>query len=147
MPRFQLPCSKILPILDEMPKYKSISVNELSKRAERVATDIETTGTVYRVTRPGRAPMVFVDESSYASLQETVQFLLRHPNWREEFEQSDRDFAAGRYVTLDDYLAERGLDPAEGRPLAVGKRAARRASASRSTKGSARTARARSRAS
>jgi len=129
-----------------MPKYKTISMTELSKRAERIATNIEASGTIYRVTRAKGTPMVFVDEERFASLQATVQFLLDHPNWREEFEQLDRDYAAGRYVTLDDYLAERGLDP-DGRPLALGKSASRRAPASRSTKSPARTTRARSRAS
>ena len=129
-----------------MPKYKTVSVNDLSKRAERIATDIEASGTVYRVTRSGHAPMILVDEMSYASLQTTVQFLLRHPNWRAEFEQADRDYAEGRYVTLDEYLLERGLDP-DGRPLALGKRVPRRTRSATAAKSASRSSRVRSRVS
>jgi hypothetical protein len=56
-----LPCSKILPIVDEMPKHKTISMTQLAKQAERIAMDIESSGATYTVKRPDHRAVIVVD--------------------------------------------------------------------------------------
>jgi hypothetical protein len=113
-------------MLEQMQKL--ISMSELVADPEKIARDIETAGTVYRIKRPGRSRLLLVDKKYIKRLEATIEFETLHPNWREEFAQSDRDLALGLCRTLDEILKERGLEP---RPL----QPARRRRARRRTRG------------
>jgi PHD/YefM family antitoxin component YafN of YafNO toxin-antitoxin module len=85
-----------------------ISVTDLVRNAKRIAREIETEGTVYRITRGGRGSMVLVDEEYFdgwmAALDE-----MRRPGWREALAETERDVIAGRGRTLDVIAKEMGL--------------------------------------
>jgi PHD/YefM family antitoxin component YafN of YafNO toxin-antitoxin module len=110
---------------------KIISVTDLVRHAASIAREVESEGTVYRITRGGRGSMVLVDESYFngwmAALDE-----MRRPDWRETHAQTTRDFAAGRGHDLDAVVKELGL---EGHPLPNRKAPARRTARSRRAKG------------
>jgi PHD/YefM family antitoxin component YafN of YafNO toxin-antitoxin module len=88
---------------------KIISVTDLVRNASSIAEEIEAEGTVYRITRGGRGSMVLVDEHYFngwmAALDE-----MRRPDWREVYDQTTRDIAAGRGRSLDVVAKELGLE-------------------------------------
>ena len=136
-----LPCSKPAHMLEAMDR-KMISMARLAKDPEKVARDIDSSGAVYCITRPGgRTAMMMMDEDSFETLQLQLE-LARNPALREQIDQSRRDFAEGRYRTLDEIEKELGLDrPAQPRRRSAGARTA----TARGAKGNARTSRARNR--
>jgi PHD/YefM family antitoxin component YafN of YafNO toxin-antitoxin module len=126
-------------MLEEM--RKTISLAQLAKDPERIARDIDSSGAVYYVKRPGHRPMLLMDEEYFEGWRVVIE-LMQQPNWREELEQSRRDFAAGRYRDLEEVVKELGLDrPAQPRR----RRSAPRASGARTAKGARRASRARGR--
>jgi antitoxin YefM len=127
-------------MLDAMDR-KTISMARLAKDPETIARDIETSGAIYCIKRRGRPPMLLMNEEYFEGWRVVIE-LMQQPGWREELEQSRRDFAEGRFRSLDEIEKEFGLD----RPTPT----RRRGTAARSTrtsraKGPQRTARARSR--
>jgi len=88
---------------------KIISVTDLVRNAASIAREVEDEGTVYRITRGGRGSMVLVDEEYFngwmAALDE-----MRRPDWREVYDQTTRDIAAGRGRDLDVVVKELGLE-------------------------------------
>lgn len=134
--------NQILSILGEMPKHKTVSMSDLSEHAERIATDIETSGAVYRINRRGHKAMVLADLDYVRGLLATLDFLNAHPNWKEELAEHER---LG-YMPLDQWLQEHGLDT-KGRPLRNRSSATRRTSTQGTRIGSTRAGRARLRAS
>jgi PHD/YefM family antitoxin component YafN of YafNO toxin-antitoxin module len=110
---------------------KIISVTDLVRHAASIAREVESEGTVYRITRGGRGSMVLVDEDYFngwmAALDE-----MRRPDWREAHAQTTRDIAAGRGHDLDLVVKELGL---EGLSRAARKTPARRTARRRRGKG------------
>lgn len=107
--RSTLPCSKPEHMLEAMEK-KTISMAQLAKNTEQIADDIEASGTLYRIRRPGRKTMLLMDTEYFESWVATVEFMQDHPNWRSELEQSERDYRAGLYIPYDQLRKELGLD-------------------------------------
>jgi PHD/YefM family antitoxin component YafN of YafNO toxin-antitoxin module len=101
---------------------KIISITDLVRNTASIAREVETEGTVYRITRGGRGSMVLVDEQYFngwlAALDE-----MRRPDWREVHDRTTRDIAAGRGRDLDRVAKELGL---EGRSHAARRNPARR---------------------
>jgi PHD/YefM family antitoxin component YafN of YafNO toxin-antitoxin module len=120
-----------------------ISLSELVRNADKIAADLETQQTVYRVRRAGGRGMVLLDEDYYESWIAAIE-LMQQPDWKETLEQGRRDIAEGRTVPLEKVLRELGL---EDSPHAKSRAPSRRASRVRGTKGQQRTARARKRSS
>jgi len=109
---------------------KIISVTDLVRNAASIAREVESEGTVYRITRGGRGSMVLVDEQYFngwmAALDE-----MRRPDWRETYAQTTRDIAARRGRTLEVVAKELGL---EGSRHPARRAPARRAPTGRRTK-------------
>ena len=86
-----------------------ISVTDLVRNAARIAREVETEGTIYRITRGGRGSMVLVDQEYFdgwmAALDE-----MRRPDWKEAWARTSRDIAAGRGRDLDVLSKELGLE-------------------------------------
>src|SRR5688572_28699362 len=104
---------------------KIISVTDLVRNAARIAKEVETEGTVYRITRGGRGSMVLVDEEYFdgwmAALDE-----MRRPGWREALTAARRDVATGRGRSLDVIAEEMGIeDPPRTRSRAAASRTPR----------------------
>jgi PHD/YefM family antitoxin component YafN of YafNO toxin-antitoxin module len=89
---------------------KTISMSTLAKDAERIAKDIETRKTLYRVKRTGGSDMMLMDRDYYESWIATVEFITQHPNWREELAEGDREYAEGKFIPFEDVLKELGLE-------------------------------------
>lgn len=110
---------------------KIISITDLVRNAASIAREVDAEGTVYRITRGGRGSMVLVDEEYFngwmAALDE-----MRRPDWREVYDQTSRDIAAGRGRDLDTVAKELGL---ESRSHAGRRKSARRTARPRRQKG------------
>ena len=109
---------------------KIISVTDLVRNTASIAREVSDEGTIYRITRGGRGSMVLVDEEYFngwmAALDE-----MRRPDWREVYDQTSRDIAAGRGRDLDAVAKELGL---EGRSHTGRRKSARRAARPRRPK-------------
>jgi len=105
---------------------KTISLADLVRNAARIAEEIETEGTVFRVIRGGRGSMVLVDESYFDSWMATLDE-MRRPAWQEALAQARREVAAKRGRSLDLIAKELGLS--RGSRSEAGKQNARRAGA------------------
>jgi len=108
-----------------------ISVTDLVRNAARIAKEVETEGTIYRITRGGRGSMVLVDEEYFEGWMAALDE-MRRPDWREVFEETTRDIAARRGRTLDVVAKELGL---EGSPHAKIRKPAKRVTRTRRKKG------------
>lgn len=86
-----------------------ISMTDLVRNAARIAKDVESEGTIYRITRGGRSSMVLVDNEYYEGWMATIDE-MRRPDWREALAQGRRDAAAGRGRSLDVIAKELGLE-------------------------------------
>jgi len=135
-----------------MPKRKTISMRELSSNAERIATDIDSSGTMYRIKRRGHKNLMLVDENELPLLQ-YLDFMFKSPRSQAEFVRLAR-IGRGRLqleqsnpgTSSSAYVGKSGLD-AEGRPSSTRKKATQSADRARSSKAAGRTARTRARAS
>lgn len=110
---------------------KIISVTELARNAASIAREIETEGTIYRITRGGRGSVVLVGEAYFDGWMAAIEEMQR-PDWREVLAETQRDVAAGRGRTLEAVVKEREL---EGSAHASSRRPARRAPRSGRKKG------------
>ena len=86
-----------------------ISVTDLVRNAARIAEELATEDTVYRITRGGRGSMVLVSEEYFNGWVAAIEEMQR-PGWKHELEQARRDAAAGRGRTLDEVAKELGLE-------------------------------------
>jgi PHD/YefM family antitoxin component YafN of YafNO toxin-antitoxin module len=86
-----------------------ISVTDLVRNAARIAEEIETEGTIYKITRNGRGSMVLVDHEYFDAWMHAIDE-MRRPDWREVWERTTRDIAAGRGRDLEDIAKELGFD-------------------------------------
>lgn len=98
-------------------------MTDLVRNAAAIAREVETEGTIYRITRGGRGSMVLVDEAYFEGWMNAIDEMQR-PDWREVLEETRRDVAAGRGRSLEDFVKEKGL---EGTAHATGRKPARRA--------------------
>jgi PHD/YefM family antitoxin component YafN of YafNO toxin-antitoxin module len=96
-------------MLGAMQRRKTISMAQLAKNTETIVRDIDSSGAVYRIKRPGR-PRVLMMTEEYFEGWLVVAELSGNPEVREQLEQSRRDAAAGRGRTLDEIEKELGLD-------------------------------------
>ncbi len=100
-----------------------ISVTDLVRNAASIAKEIETQGTIYRITRGGRGSMVLVDEEYFEGWMAALDEMKR-PDWQQVLAETERDATANRGQDLDAVAKELGL---EGSPRAKGRRSATRA--------------------
>ena len=132
-----LPCPATPPMLEEM--RKTISLDELSRNAERIADDIGASGAVYRIERRGKAGMMLMDADYYEGWRAAIE-LMKQPDWRAQWDRALEERASGVGRALDDVATELGLD----RPAQPHRRGtASRAATTRRSKGSRRTSRTR----
>jgi PHD/YefM family antitoxin component YafN of YafNO toxin-antitoxin module len=105
---------------------KIISVTDLVRNAAAIAREVETEGTIYRITRGGRGSMVLLDEAYFDGWMNALDEMQR-PDWREVLAETRRDIAAGRGRALDDYVKEKGLEGPQGSAHPASRKPARRA--------------------
>lgn len=99
-----------------------ISLTDLVRNAARIAKDVETKGTVYRITRGGRGSMVLVDNEYFDGWMAAIDE-MRRPGWREALTEARHDAQAGRGRDLEVIAKELALDrpsqPKSQSPLAA----------------------------
>jgi PHD/YefM family antitoxin component YafN of YafNO toxin-antitoxin module len=103
-----------------------ISVTDLVRNAASIAREVETEGTIYRITRGGRGSMVLLDEEYFDGWMSALDEMQR-PDWREVLAETKRDVAAGRGRSLDAYVKEKGLEGVAGAAHPASRKPARRA--------------------
>ena len=107
-----------------------ISVTDLVRNVARIVKDVESEGTIYRITRSGGGSMVLVDNEYYEGWMAAIDE-MRRPDWRATLAEARRDAASGRGRSLDVIAKELGL---EGSPDPTRRAPARRAPRARRKK-------------
>lgn len=126
-------------MLEEM--RKTISLAQLAKHAERIADDIEASGTIYCVKRRGKSGLMLLDAEAYEGWLVAIE-LMKQPSWREEWATARGAAARGEGRNLEAVAKELDLD----RPARLDRRkAASRATTTRRAKGARSPSRARRR--
>jgi hypothetical protein len=113
---------------------KTISLAQLAKHAERIADDIEASGTIYCVKRRGKSGLMLLDAEAYEGCLVAIE-LMKQPNWREEWATARGAAARGEGRNLEAVAKELDLDrPArlDRRKAASGATTTRRAKGARS---------------
>jgi len=130
-------------MLEVMDDRKPISLARLARDTAKIVDEISSRGAVYYVSRPGgHSAVLLINEDHFETLRLQLE-IARNPKLREEIDQGRRDFAEGRYRTLDEIEKELELDrPAPPRRRGAAKRSAR----TRRAKGTPRASRPRGRA-
>jgi PHD/YefM family antitoxin component YafN of YafNO toxin-antitoxin module len=108
-----------------------ISVTDLVRNAARIAKEVETEGTVYRITRGGRGSMVLVDDEYFEGWMAAIDE-MRRPDWRQVLAEGRRDATEGRGRTLEAVVKELGI---EDSPKPARRAPARKPAPSRRKKG------------
>jgi hypothetical protein len=119
-------------MLEEM--RKTISLAQLAKHAERIADDIEASGTIYCVKRRGKSGLMLLDAEAYEGWLVAIE-LMKQPSWREEWATARGAAARGEGRNLEAVAKELDLDrPArlDRRKAASGATTTRRAKGARS---------------
>ncbi len=86
-----------------------IPITDLQTHAKQCVDSVRETGEPIIVTRRGRAAAVLLDYEQYEGLRETRDE-MSYPDWRARASRARREFAEGKFVTLDAY--RRGRDGA-----------------------------------
>ena len=105
-------------------------MTDLVRNVASIAREVESEGTVFRITRGGRGSMVLVDNEYFEGWMAAIDE-MRRPNWQETLAEARRDAAAGRGRSLDAVAKELGL---ERSPAAKSRKPARRAPGPRRAK-------------
>ena len=91
-----------------------ISVTDLVRNAARIAKDVASEGTIYRITRGGRGSMVLVDEAYFDGWMAALDEMQR-PDWRAAWTETSRDIEARRGRDLDVIAKELRLEGSDQR--------------------------------
>jgi PHD/YefM family antitoxin component YafN of YafNO toxin-antitoxin module len=102
-----------------------ISVTDLVRNAARIAREVETEGTIYRITRGGRGSMVLVDDEYYEGWMAAIDE-MRRPDYREVLAEARREAASGGGRSLTVVAKELGLEDTPDRSRRTSDRGASR---------------------
>ncbi len=82
-----------------------VNIRELARETSRVVSQVAATGRPALITRGGK-PVAALMPVDAQDLEDWV--LANHPNFLKSYAEAERDFAEGRSISLDRYLARPG---------------------------------------
>jgi prevent-host-death family protein len=85
---------------------KIVPISELQTQARRIVEGVKTTRDPVIITQRGRPAALLVNYEEYEGLLATLDEMSQ-PDWRERLAEAERDSAAGRGVSLDEFRARR----------------------------------------
>lgn len=119
-----------------MNNNTTISISEGRKRIFEIAEDVQKPGTQYTLTENGKPKAVVMSAEEFESWQETLNVMRDFPELKKDIAQAEREYEAGKYITLESLLTREGFIVADrgakkyeihSRPAAKGAKRARRA--------------------
>lgn len=91
-----------------MHSSTTLPISEARKRIFEIARDLKKSGKHYTLTENGKPTIVLMSVEDFESWQETLNVIEEMPTLLEDIKQAEKDFKAGRYITIEDYLKKRG---------------------------------------
>ncbi|QDC12700.1 type II toxin-antitoxin system Phd/YefM family antitoxin [Rhodococcus ruber] len=88
----------------------TVPLGEAKDKLSALVDSAEATHDIITITRHGKPAAVLMSADDLESLHETIYWLSR-PGTAEAVAIADREYAAGRTVSLDELRAEHGLPP------------------------------------
>lgn len=85
----------------------TMPISEVRKDLFRIMGNVQKPGVAYTVTENGRPTAVILSANEFESLIETLGVMHEYPAIVREIAQARRDYAAGKYVTLDEYFSRK----------------------------------------
>ena len=85
----------------------TLPISEVRKDLFKIASNVQKPGVAYTVTENGRPTAVILSVDEFESIIETLEIMHQYPNIVDEIAQARRDYDAGKYITLDQYLSRK----------------------------------------
>lgn len=91
----------------------TLSLTEARRKIFKIADDVHKTSAYYFLTDQGKAKAVVMSAEEFESWMETLDVMREMPRLKEDIAEAKREYASGKYVSLDDMLEEAGYVAAE----------------------------------
>ena len=85
---------------------KIIPISEFQTRAKKWVDQVRETDQPVIITQRGKPAAVLVSCDEFEGLQATRDE-MSYPDWKERLARAEKEFAAGKGVTLEDYFKKR----------------------------------------
>jgi prevent-host-death family protein len=85
---------------------KIIPISEFQVRAKKWVDQVRDTDQPVVITQRGKPAAVLVSCDEYEGMQATLDE-MSYPDWKKRLARAQREFAAGKGITLEEYLRKR----------------------------------------
>ncbi len=85
---------------------KIIPISEFQVRAKKWVDQVRETDQPVIITQRGKPAAVLVSCDEFEGLQATRDE-MSYPDWKERLARAEKEFTAGKGVTLEEYLSKR----------------------------------------
>lgn len=85
---------------------KIIPISEFQVRAKKWVDQVRDTDQPVVITQRGKPAAVLVSCDEYEGMQATLDE-MSYPDWKKRLARAQREFAAGKGITLEAYLRKR----------------------------------------
>lgn len=92
-----------------MDAKTTLSISEARKRIFEIAAEVKKPNTYFTLTENGRPAVVMMSAQEFESWQETIEVMREFPDLKRDIAEAEREFAQGKYITLEELLAEEGF--------------------------------------
>lgn len=92
-----------------MDTKTTLSISEARKRIFEIAAEVKKPNTYFTLTENGRPAVVMMSAQEFESWQETMEVMGEFPNLKKDIAEAEQEFAQGKYITLEELLAEEGF--------------------------------------
>jgi len=87
----------------------TIPISEARRRIFEIREELRTPGRYYTLTEKGKPVMVMLSAEEFESLIGTLEVMHDSPNLKKNIMESEREYAKGEYITLEEMLKEEGI--------------------------------------
>jgi len=92
-----------------MNNKTTIPITEGRNKIFEIAKQVQRPETHYTLTQRGRPSIVVMSVEEYESLKETIEVMKEIPVLDEEIKRAEKEYDEGSFVTLEDFLSEKGF--------------------------------------
>ena len=87
----------------------TLPISEARRRIFEIAAEVRKPNTYFTLTENGKPTAVIMSAEEFESWQETMEVMREFPDLKKDIAEAEQEFAQGKYVTLEELLAEEGF--------------------------------------
>ena len=84
-----------------------LPATEAREKFFKILKEVKKSNRVYTITLDGKPKAVILSAEEYDAWKETIE-IMSNPKIARDIKEAEKDFKAGRYVTLEEVLKEEG---------------------------------------